>query len=158
MRNMSEQRSTHDVVSVAFQDAGDTTRAIAMADALRRQCPPDHDLKITFLSCGSRFEYRITEAGFPLAPAPPRLQGIPTVNYLPVPLHPASFANGLIRDLPHMLPLLTRLPRPWRQYLAGWCSGLMIKAPIFRQRRLGAAAAACGWPISGPITLLGMGS
>jgi len=209
---MSEQRSTHVVVSVAFQDAGDTTRAIAMADALRRQCPPDHDLKITFLSCGSRFEYRITEAGFPIAPAQPRVQGIsvahdlgwdfpeffgseeiakgfiegqlaafrelqpdvvfhgmwapaslaarllgiPTVNFLPVPLHPASFANGLIRDLPDMLPLLTRLPRPWRQYLAGWCSGLMIKAPIFRQRRLGAAAAACGWPISGPISLFDM--
>jgi len=33
--------SSHIVLSVAWQDAGDTTRAIAMATALREQCPPE---------------------------------------------------------------------------------------------------------------------
>ena len=33
---------------------------------------------------------------------------------------------------------------------------MMIKAPIFQQKRLGAAAAACGWPITGPISLFDM--
>ncbi len=204
--------STHVVVSVAFQDAGDTTRAIAMADALRRLCPPGHDLKITFLSCGSRFEYLITGAGFPIVAALPRVKGVSvaddlgwdfpeffgseeiaksfiegqlaafrelkpdvvfhgmwapaslaarmlairTINFLPVPLHHASFSNGLVRDLPDMVPLLTRLPRPVRRKLAYWCSGLITYTPIFRQHRLGAAAEACGWPTKGPMSLFDM--
>jgi len=200
------------VLSVAWQDAGDTTRAIAMAIALRDLCPPGINLKIDFLSCGSRFEYQITEAGFNIVPAQPRVKGISvahdlgwdwpeffgseeiarsfiegqlaafkelrpdivfhgmwapasiaarllgirTISFLPVPLHPAAFAHGLIRDLPDMMPLITRLPRPIRQRMAWWASGLMIKAPIFQQKRLGAAAAAAGWPISGPISLFDM--
>lgn len=32
----------------------------------------------------------------------------------------------------------------------------MTKAPIFHQRRLGAAAAACGWLVRGPILLFDM--
>ncbi|KAF2690589.1 glycosyltransferase family 1 protein [Lentithecium fluviatile CBS 122367] len=204
--------SLHMVLSVAWQDAGDTTRAIAMAVALRDLCPPTIDLKINFLSCGSRFEYQITDAGFDIVPAQPRVKGISvahdlgwdfpeffgseeiaktfidgqlaafkelkpdivfhgmwapaslaarilgirTINFLPVPLHPESFGNGLIRDLPDMMPLFTRLPRPMRQKLAWWASPLMLKAPIFRQNRLGAAAAACGWPIKGPISLFDM--
>ncbi|PSN64123.1 glycosyl transferas-like protein [Corynespora cassiicola Philippines] len=204
--------SIHVVVSVAFQDAGDTTRAIAMAVALRDLCPPGLDLKISFLSCGSRFEYQITDAGFPIVAAQPRVKGISvahdlgwdfpeffgsveiaktfidgqlaafrelkpdvvfhgmwapaslaarilgirTINFLPVPLHPGSFAHGLIRDLPDMMPLFTRLPRPMRQRMAYWGSGLMINAPIFRQKRLGAAAKLCGWPIEGPISLFDM--
>lgn len=200
------------VVSVAFQDAGDTTRAIAMAVAFRDSCPPDHDLKITFLSCGSRFEHLITSAGFTIAPAQPRVKGISvahdlgwdfpeffgseqiattfidgqlaafrelepdvvfhgmwapasiaarllgirTINFLPVPLHEGSFAHGLIRDLPDMMPLFTRLPRNVRTRLASWGSGLMINAPIFKQHRLGAAAAKAGWPNKGPISLFDM--
>ncbi|ORY01728.1 glycosyl transferas-like protein [Clohesyomyces aquaticus] len=205
-------KSMHLVVSVAFQDAGDTTRAIAIAVAFRDSCSPDLDLKIDFLSCGSRFEHLITSAGFPIVKAMPRVKGVSvahdlgwdfpeffgseeiattfingqldafrtlkpdavfhgmwapasiaarllgirTINFLPVPLHPASFTNGLIRDLPDMMPLFTRLPRPIRQKLAWWGSGLMVKAPIFRQKRLGAAAAAAGWPIKGPISLFDM--
>lgn len=204
--------SLHVVVSVAFQDAGDTTRAISMAAALRDLCPPKIDLKINFLSCGSRFEYQIRDAGFNIVPAQPRVKGISvahdlgwdfpeffgseeiaktfingqlaafrelkpdvvfhgmwapaslaarilnirTINFLPVPVHPGAFAHGLIRDLPDMMPLFTSLPRPIRQKLAWWGSGLMIKAPIFRQHRLGAAAKACGWPIDGPISLFDM--
>ena len=33
---------------------------------------------------------------------------------------------------------------------------MVINAPIFQQKRLGAAAAACGWPIKGPISLFDM--
>ncbi len=207
------QKSIHVVVSVAFQDAGDTTRAIAIAVALRDLCPAGRDLKITFLSCGSRFEYMITDAGFPIAPAQPRVKGVSvahdlqwsfpeffgsvevatrfiegqlaafrelrpdvvfhgmwapaslaarmlgirTINFLPVPLCPGSFAHGLIRDLPDMVPVLTRLPRPVRQWLAWLTGGLMVKrAPIFHQHNLGAAAAACGWPVKGPISLFDM--
>ncbi|KAF2728669.1 glycosyl transferas-like protein [Polyplosphaeria fusca] len=208
---MSSNR-THMVVSVAFQDAGDTTRAIEMARAFRDSCPPDHELKIDFLSCGSRFEYQITGAGFNIVPAQPRVKGISvahdlgwdfpeffgseeiaktfiegqlaafrelkpdvvfhgmwapasiaarllnirTINFLPCPLHPSAFAHGLIRDLPDMMPLFTRLPRSIRQRLAWFASGMMIKAPIFKQHRLGAAAAACGWPNKGPISLFDM--
>ncbi|KAF2625505.1 glycosyltransferase family 1 protein [Macroventuria anomochaeta] len=204
--------SIHIVLSVAWQDAGDTTRAIAMATALRDQCPSALKLKIDFLSCGSRFEYQITDAGFNIVPAQPRVRGISvahdlgwdwpeffgseeiaksfidgqlaafrllkpdivfhgmwapasiaarllgirTINFLPVPLHPSAFAHGLVRDLPDMMPLFTRLPRPMRRNLAWWASGLMTRAPIFRQRRLGAAAAACGWPVKGPISLFDM--
>ncbi|KAF2199075.1 glycosyl transferas-like protein [Delitschia confertaspora ATCC 74209] len=200
---------THIVVSAAFQDAGDATRAIALAAALRDHCPLDHDLKVSFLSCGSRFHYLITNAGFPIVPCEPkvkgisvaddlgwdfpeffgseeiaktfidghmkalkqlqpdvvlhgmwapvslsaRMLGIPTIGFLPVPLHPGSFAHGLIRDLPDMVPLFTRLPRPMRQVIARWGSGMMVQAPIFKQRRIGAAAEACGWPIKGPMSL-----
>lgn len=204
--------SIYVVLSVAWQDAGDTTRAIAMATALRDQCPPGLDLKVDFLSCGSRFEYQITNAGFNIVAAQPRVKGISvahdlgwdwpeffgsediarsfiegqlaafkslkpdivfhgmwapasiaarllgirTINFLPVPLHPSAFAHGLVRDLPDMMPLFTRLPRPARRNIAWWASGLMTKAPIFRQHRLGAAAAAYGWPIKGPISLFDM--
>lgn len=183
-----------------------------MATALKEQSPQGLDLKIDFLSCGSRFEYQITDAGFNIVPAQPRVKGISvahdlgwdwpeffgseeiaksfiegqlaafrmlkpdiifhgmwapasiaarllgirTINFLPVPLHPSAFAHGLVRDLPDMMPLFTRLPRSIRQKIAWWASGLMIKAPIFHQHRLGAAAAACGWPINGPISLFDM--
>lgn len=202
----------HLVVSVAFQDAGDTTRAIAIATAFRDSSPPNQKLEVSFLSCGSRFEHLITNAGFDIVPAEPRVKGISvahdlgwdfpeffgstelartfiegqlaafrklqpdvvlhgmwapasiaarllgirTINFLPLPVHPASFANGLIRDIPDPMPLFTRLPRPVRTRLAWWSSGLMIKAPIFQQKRLGAAAAACGWPVKGPISLFDM--
>jgi UDP:flavonoid glycosyltransferase YjiC (YdhE family) len=200
------------VVSVAFQDAGDTTRAIAMAKSFREMCPTGYDLKIDFLSCGSRFHHLITDAGFNIVPAQPRVKGISvahdlgwdfpeffgseeiakgfidgqlaafkelqpdvvfhgmwapasiaarllgirTINFLPVPLHPGSFGHGLIRDLPDVMPLFTRLPRSARTKLAWWASPLMVKAPIFHQKRLGAAAAAAGWPITGPISLFDM--
>ncbi len=85
-----------------------------------------------------------------------RMLGIRTINFLPLPLHPVSFSNGLIRDLPDMVPVLTLLPRPVRQMLASWCGRLMLNAPIFHQHRLGAAAQACGWPVKGPISLFDM--
>jgi hypothetical protein len=75
-------QSTHIVLGVAWQDADDTTRAIAMAIALQDMCPPDVDLKIDFLSCGARFEYQITDAGFKILPAQPRVKGISVAHDL----------------------------------------------------------------------------
>ena len=74
--------SIYVVLSVAWQNAGDTTRAIAMATALRNQCPPDLDLKVDFLSCSSRFEYQITDAGFNIVAAQPRVKGISVAHDL----------------------------------------------------------------------------
>jgi UDP:flavonoid glycosyltransferase YjiC (YdhE family) len=204
--------SIHLVVSVAFQDAGDTTRAIAMVTAFLDSKPPHLKLKVSFLSCGSRFDPLIVSAGFNIVAAQPRVRGVSvahdlgwnfpeffgseelarsfilgqlaafkelrpdivfhgmwapasiaarllgirTINFLPLPLHPSSFANGLIRDLPDPVPLLTRLPRSVRKLLAWWGGSLILRAPIFHQRRLGAAAAACGWPVEGPISLFDM--
>ncbi|KAE9364112.1 glycosyltransferase family 1 protein [Stipitochalara longipes BDJ] len=201
--------STYVVVSAAFQDAGDTTRAIALATALQEYCPKGHELKIDFLSCGSLFEPIIQKAGFNVIPCQPRVKGesvaddlgwdfpeffgseaiartfiegqlealrtlrpdvvlhgmwgptslaarllgIRTISFLPLPMHPASFANGLIRDLPDPIPVLTLLPRWVRQWLARKFSHLMLRAPIFHQHRLGAAAEQCGWPNKGPLSL-----
>lgn len=201
--------NTYIIVSAAFQDAGDATRAIALATALLEYCPKSHTLKIDFLSCGSRFEPLIQKAGFNIVPCKPRVKGesvaddigwdfpeffgsesiartfiegqldalrtlrpdvvlhgmwpptslaarllgIRTISFLPLPMDPASFANGLIRDLPDPIPVLTLLPRPVRQWMARNFSYLMVHAPIFRQHRLGAAAEACGWPSKGPLSL-----
>jgi UDP:flavonoid glycosyltransferase YjiC (YdhE family) len=204
--------STHMVVSVAFQDAGDTTRAIAMASSFRDSCPSGHNLRISFLSCGSRFHHLIENAGFTIVSAQPRVKGVSvahdlgwdfpeffgseeiartfiegqlaafkslqpdvvfhgmwapasiaarllgirTINFLPVPLCKEAYRNGIIRDLPDMMPVFTRLPRPMRIQLAYWGAGVMLNAPTFHQHRLGAAAASCGWPKKGPMSLFDM--
>ncbi|EAT87287.2 hypothetical protein SNOG_04896 [Parastagonospora nodorum SN15] len=193
--------STHVVLSVAWQDAGDTTRAISMAIALRDMCPAGYELKVDFLSCGSRFEYQIKDAGFNIVPAQPRVKGISVAHDLgwdwpeffgseeiaktfidgqlaafremqpDIVFHgmwaPASIAARLlgirtINFLPVPLPSQEHLPMvlcshgPYGNKSLGGPSGLMIKAPIFRQKRLGAAAAACGWPAKGPISLFDM--
>ncbi|RDW58423.1 glycosyl transferas-like protein [Coleophoma crateriformis] len=201
--------STYLIVSAAFQDAGDTTRAIALAMALREYCPKGHSLKIDFLSCGSKLEPIIQKAGFNIVPCQPRVKGvsvaddlgwdfpeffgsediartfikgqlealrslrpdavlhgmwaptsiaarllkIPTISFMPLPMDAASFGNGLIRDLPDPIPLFTYLPRPARQWLARNFSHLMLRAPIFQQHRVGAAAEAFGWPEKGPMSL-----
>ncbi len=56
-------------------------------------------------------------------------------------------------DLPDPVPVLTRLPRPLRRRIARVAGPMMARAPIFHQRRLGAAATACGWPSEGPLSL-----
>ncbi|PVH67956.1 glycosyltransferase family 1 protein [Cadophora sp. DSE1049] len=209
---MAEQKSTSStylIVSAGFQDAGDATRAIALATALRESCPEGYLLKIDFLSCGSKFEPIIQKAGFNIVPCEPRVKGISvaddlgwdfpeffgsetlartfiegqlealrtlrpdvvlhgmwaptsiaarllkirTISFLPLPMDPASWGNGLIKDLLDPMPLFTLLPRPARQWLARTFSHLMLHAPIFRQHRIGAAAEACGWPEKGPMSL-----
>lgn len=57
-----------------------------MATELREQCSPRLDLRNDFLSCGSRFEYQITDAGFNIVSAQPRVNGtsVAQVNNRPV--------------------------------------------------------------------------
>lgn len=200
------------LVSCAFADAGDTIRSVTIARAIRKLCPKHIDLHIEFLSCGGQFEHQITDAGFNIRRAEPRVvgrsvaedlgwawpeffdkekakrfiegqhaafqrlkpdvvlhgmwppaslaarsQGIPTINFLPIPLHPVSFRNGLISDLPDRVPLLSRLSRGTRSRIAEWVpKGLLLRFPIFHQRNLGAAAHEYGWPGEGPISLFDM--
>lgn len=51
---------------------------------------------------------------WPFASLAARLLGLPTIVFLPLPLHPATVTGGLLRDLPDPAPVLTRLPRPLR--------------------------------------------
>lgn len=200
--------TTHVAVSVALSDAGEATRSLALARALRDRCPAGHELRISFLSGGSHFEPMIEEAGFPIVPCEPRVAGrsiaedlrwelpelvgsaeiarafiegqlaalrdlrphvvlhgmwpfaslaarmlhLPTIAFLPLPLHRTTVTGGMVCDLPDPVPVLTRLPRPLRRRIARAAGPLMARAPIFRQHRLGAAATACGWPGTGPLS------
>lgn len=202
------RKALHLAVSVALSDAGDATRALALARALRDRCPAGHELRVSFLSTGSRFEPMVREAGFPIVACQPRLPGqgiaedlrwqlpelvgsgelardliegqlvalrelrpdavlhgmwpfanlaarmldLPTICFLPLPLHPSTVGGGLLRDLPDPAPLVTRLPRGVRRRIARVAAPLMLRAPIFRQHRLGDGARACGWPVRGPIS------
>ncbi|RDL38948.1 UDP-glucuronosyl [Venustampulla echinocandica] len=208
---MSMTACTHIAISVALEDAGEATRALALARALREWCPANHEVKIQFISCGSRFEGMVEESGFLVVPCQPRVRGqsiaedlqwelpelvgseaiargliegqlealqglkpkpdavlhgmwpfaslaarmlhIPTICFLPLPLHPACVSGGLLCDLPDPIPGLTRLPRSVRKKIAGMGGFLMPRAPIFHQQRLGAAAAACGWHNRGALSL-----
>lgn len=89
---------------------------------------------------------------WPFASLAARLLGLPTIAFLPLPLHPGVVAGGLLPDLPDPVPVLTRLPRPIRRGVARAAAPLMVRAPIFHQHRLGAGAAAAGWPGDGDLT------
>lgn len=199
----------HVAVSVAMSNAGEATRALALARALRRQCPTDVRLRVSFLSQGGRFDAMVSDAGFDLVACQPRfhsnntmadlqrdlpelvgseqiardliegqlaalgelrpdavlhgfwpfasiaarLLDIPTIAFLPLPLEPTCIAGGMFPDLPDEAGLPARLPRPLRRRLARLAAPLMTRAPFFHQCRLGAAAAACGWPVTGSIPL-----
>jgi len=64
------------VISTAFQDAGDATRAIEIAKALKKYQPDDVDARIIFISHGSKFEQRVLDLGFELYQAKPKLPGV----------------------------------------------------------------------------------
>lgn len=200
--------STHVAVSVALSDAGEATRAVSLARALRDQTPAGRELRVSFLSGGGRFEPMVEKAGFPIVRCEPRVAGrsiaedlqwelpelvgsaelartfiegqlaalrelrpdvvlhgmwpfaslaarmlgLPTIAFLPLPLHRTTVAGGLLPDLPDPVPVLTRLPRPLRRGIARAAAPMMVRAPIFHQHRLGAGAAACGWPSKGPFS------
>lgn len=63
-------------VGTLFQDAGEATRAIEIAKGIKEYKPEGVDLRIVFLSRGSRFEERAREAGFEIYHAEPRMSGI----------------------------------------------------------------------------------
>lgn len=70
---MAEQ--IHLAVAVALQDAGEATRAVELARALREYRPRHADIHVTFLTHGSRFEPMVRAAGFDLAECAPRFKG-----------------------------------------------------------------------------------
>jgi UDP:flavonoid glycosyltransferase YjiC (YdhE family) len=63
-------------ISTAFQDAGDATRAIEIARGLKDYQPDDFNLKIIFISHGSKFEKKVVDLGFEIYHAEPKLPGI----------------------------------------------------------------------------------
>ncbi|MDR2397096.1 MAG: hypothetical protein LBD69_04580 [Puniceicoccales bacterium] len=63
-------------ISTAFQDAGDATRAIEIAKALKKYRPDDMISKIVFVSHGSRFEQAALDLGFEICRADPKLPGV----------------------------------------------------------------------------------
>lgn len=86
-----------------------------------------------------------------------RLLGIRTMCFLPIPLDPASVAGGLLRDLPDVVPVLPRLPRPVREMIVRMIpAGVKTGLGAFTQHRLGQAIAQCGWPGEPPRTIFEM--
>ncbi|MFA5109336.1 MAG: nucleotide disphospho-sugar-binding domain-containing protein [Patescibacteria group bacterium] len=63
-------------ISTAFQDAGDATRAIEIAKALKKYQPSDIDARIIFISHGSKFEQKVLDLGFEIHHAEPKLPGV----------------------------------------------------------------------------------
>lgn len=66
---------THVVVSAGLANAGEATRALELAKALRAHRPHGREIEITFLSHGGWFEPRITAAGFRVERAEPAVRG-----------------------------------------------------------------------------------
>lgn len=64
------------VISTAFQDAGDATRAIEIAKALKKYQPDNLNAGIIFISHGSKFEKKVIDIGFKIHHAEPKLPGI----------------------------------------------------------------------------------
>ncbi|MDR3126426.1 MAG: hypothetical protein LBT92_02230 [Rickettsiales bacterium] len=69
-------KETTIAISTAFQDAGDATRAIETAKALRKYRPDGINARIIFISHGSKFERTVQNLGFELYRAEPKLPGI----------------------------------------------------------------------------------
>ncbi|RYP60033.1 hypothetical protein DL771_010644 [Monosporascus sp. 5C6A] len=130
----------------------------------------------------------VTDAGFPIARAQPKVKGISVAHDLEwsfpeffgsieiakkfiegqlaalrelkpdIVFHgmraPASPAARNARDPHHQLPTRPVTSGKWLAWLTG---GMTVKkAPIFHQHNLGAAAAACGWPVKDAISLFDM--
>ena len=63
-------------ISTAFQDAGDATRAIEIAKGLKAFKPDNLNLRIIFISHGSKFENTVLTHGFQVHQAKPKLPGV----------------------------------------------------------------------------------
>lgn len=73
---MANRKQLRIVFSVILSDAGETTRALEIAEGLRTFCPQDDEVEIIFLSTGSRFEQKVTSNGFKIHKCLPSLPGI----------------------------------------------------------------------------------
>ena len=63
-------------IGTVFQDAGDATRAIEIAKGIREYRPTDVEVRIVFLSRGSRFEQKAIDSGFEIYHAEPKMSGV----------------------------------------------------------------------------------
>ena len=63
-------------VGTVFQDAGDATRALEIAQGIIEHQPQDVGVRIVFLSRGSRFEKRAKDMGFEIFKADPPMSGV----------------------------------------------------------------------------------
>jgi hypothetical protein len=61
---------------VIFQDAGEATRAREIAKSLIRHKPWNFNVRIIFLSRGSKFESETIQSGFEIYRAKPQMSGI----------------------------------------------------------------------------------
>ena len=64
------------VFATIFQDAGEATRALEIAKALLEYKPENIDMKIIFLSRGSRFEDDALKLGFEIYKTKPQMSGL----------------------------------------------------------------------------------
>ncbi len=63
-------------VATIFQNGGDATRAIEIAKIISRYKPDNCNLRIVFITRGSNFEQKVTDCGFELYHAEPRMKGV----------------------------------------------------------------------------------
>lgn len=64
------------VFASIISDAGEVTRAIEIADGIRKFFPNDYELDIIFLSTGSKFEEKVISNGFKIHKCSPSLPGV----------------------------------------------------------------------------------
>lgn len=64
------------ILATIFQNGGDATRAIEIAKIIRKFKPDNYNLRIVFISHGSKFEQNVIDSGFELYHAEPHLEGI----------------------------------------------------------------------------------
>lgn len=64
------------VFATIFQDAGEATRALEIAQNIEKYKPEDIDIRIVFISRGSRFEQKAIDSGFEIYKAKPEMSGI----------------------------------------------------------------------------------
>lgn len=63
-------------ISTIFQNGGDATRAIEIAKIIKEFKLKDYTLKIVFITRGSQYEKNVTDLGFDLYHATPKMNGI----------------------------------------------------------------------------------
>jgi UDP:flavonoid glycosyltransferase YjiC (YdhE family) len=94
-----EKRKITVVISTAFQDAGDATRAIEIAKGIKKYQLGDIKARIIFLSHGSRFEQKVLDLGFEIHKTEPKLPGIGL--YQDIGMTPTNFigSKGLVKKM-----------------------------------------------------------
>lgn len=76
-----------------------------------------------------------------------KILSVPSVTYLPFPIHEPWVKRHLLKDLPEPLEnqLTARLPRRVRCLIARGIALTVAQTPFFRQPTFAAAGRACGW-------------